>query len=309
MSGGAVKSNVHLGIDMGGSKIEIIALNDENRQLHRRRIATPAGDYEAILDAIVSLIAEAEKDLSCRGTIGIGTPGAFSLKTGFLKNSNSTCLNGKPLRGDLENRLKRNIRFANDADCFTLSESIGGAAAGTSTVFGVILGTGVGGGIAVNESLLKGPNAIAGEWGHNPLPWPQDDERPGRACYCGKKGCIETFLSGPGLTASYAALSGKAAEAQTVVSLADAGDSHARLCLSRYEDRLARALAHVVNILDPGVIVLGGGLSNIKRLYEAVPKLWGRYVFSDSVETVLKPPKFGDSSGVRGAALLWRVPY
>lgn len=297
---------VRIGIDLGGSKIEIIALDQQGKELHRQRIATPAGDYHAIVNSIISLIEKAEQLLGCQATIGIGTPGSISNKTGFLKNSNSTCLNGKPLRSDLEARLNRPLRFANDANCFALSEATDGAGASASSVFGVILGTGVGGGIVVNGSLLKGPNAIAGEWGHNPLPWPKHDEIPGPKCYCGKRGCIETFLSGPGLSNSYARLAGHICDTDQIVKMAGKGDKLSEKCLRLYENRLARALSHIINILDPEVIVLGGGLSNIKRLYDNVPDLWSQYVFSDAVETKLLPPKFGDSSGVRGAALLWK---
>jgi predicted NBD/HSP70 family sugar kinase len=303
-----MQSDIHIGIDLGGSKIEIVALDPEGAELYRHRMATPAGHYEATLDAIKFLVHQTEQSVGCRGTIGIGTPGAVSKRTGFLKNSNSTCLNGRPLRDDLECRLGRPIRCANDADCFALSEALGGAGEFASIVFGVILGTGVGGGIVVNGALLRGPNAIAGEWGHNPLPWPQDDERPGPACYCGKQGCIETFLSGPGLSAAHARFTGPTITAERIVAMAEAGDEKSERSLQVYENRLARALAQVINILDPHVIILGGGLSNLKRLYNNVPLLWGPYVFSDSVETRLMPPRFGDTSGVRGAALLWRQP-
>ncbi|MBN1662686.1 MAG: ROK family protein [Deltaproteobacteria bacterium] len=300
-----MQSDIHIGIDLGGSKIEIVALDPEGAELYRQRMATPAGRYEATLDAIKFLVDQTEQSLGCCGTIGIGTPGAVSKRTGFLKNSNSTCLNGRPLRDDLEYRLGRPIRFANDADCFALSEATGGAGESASTVFGVILGTGVGGGIAVEGGLLKGPNGIAGEWGHNPLPWPRENEIPGPECYCGKRGCIETFISGPGLSATYARLSGHAKDARKIAELAENGDEISEACFRLYENRLARALSHVINILDPEVIVLGGGLSNCRRLYHHVPQIWGQYIFSDSVETRLLPPKYGDSSGVRGAALLW----
>jgi fructokinase len=301
-----MNERIYIGIDLGGSKIEIIALDRKQNEIYRRRIATPSGDYEATLVVMTSLVEQAEQNLKSRGTIGIGTPGAISKLTGLLKNSNSVCLNGKPLRDDLERLLNRPIRFANDADCFALSESLGGAGKSAAIVFGVILGTGVGGGIVVEGSLLKGPNSIAGEWGHNPLPWPEQNEIPGPACYCGKRGCIETYLSGPGLSAVYYQLSGETVDAEEIAERAEQADEMSDKCLRIYENRLARALSHVINILDPEVIVLGGGLSNMKHLYSNVPKLWGRYIFSDSIETRLVPPKFGDSSGARGAALLWR---
>jgi len=297
--------DIRFGIDLGGTKIELLALNGEGREVLRRRATTPPGDYAGTLQAIRRLIVEAERELGCQATIGIGTPGAASKATGRMKNCNSTCLNGQPLREDLEHLLERPIRMANDADCFALSEATDGAAAGAANVFGVILGTGVGGGIVVRGRLLDGPNSIAGEWGHNPLPWPTDDERPGPACYCGRSGCIETFLSGPGLSRSHEVLTSTRLEAHRIAELAERGDPACDRSLAEYEERLARALAHVINILDPEVIVLGGGLSNCARLYENVPEIWGGYVFSDRVDTRLSPPRYGDASGVRGAAWLW----
>ena len=290
------------GIDLGGTKIELIALDLAGQERMRRREPTPQGDYHATLKAIAHLVQQAEQELGAHGSLGIGTPGALSRATGRLKNSNSVCLNGQPILEDLERLLARPVRMANDADCFALSEATDGAAAGRGTVFGVILGTGVGGGIVAHGRLLQGPNAIAGEWGHNPLPWPQPDELPGPPCYCGRQGCIETFLSGPGLAQSL----GAGLQGPDIVARAAQGDAGCEAALRRYEDRLARALAHVINILDPDAIVLGGGLSNCARLYENVPKRWGRYVFSDRVDTLLLPPRHGDSSGVRGAAWLWK---
>jgi predicted NBD/HSP70 family sugar kinase len=295
---------LRLGIDLGGTKIELIALARDGTELLRRRLATPQGDYEGTLGAIRSLVQQAETELGARGTVGIGTPGALSRATGKLKNSNSVCLNGRPILEDLQNLLERPVRMANDADCFALSEATDGAAAGMAVVFGVILGTGVGGGIVAHGRLLQGPNAIAGEWGHNPLPWPASEELPGRACYCGKRGCIETFLSGPGLALDYTERSGTRLEGPEIVARA-AGEEACEAALRRYEDRLARALAHVLNLVDPDAVVLGGGLSRCARWYENVPKLWGKYVFSDRVDTRLLPPRHGDSSGVRGAAWLW----
>jgi fructokinase len=297
---------VKLGIDLGGTKIEIIALDERGHELLRRRISTPQGNYAATLQAIAALVNDVETDLAAQGSIGIGTPGAISRATGLLKNSNSICLNGQPVLYDLETLLGRDIKIANDANCFALSEATDGAAAGAAVVFGVIIGTGTGAGIVVNGHVLTGPNAIAGEWGHNPLPWPLADELPGPDCYCGKRGCIETFLSGPGMTRDHALHGGDPLDAQTIVAHAQQmGDAACEATLLRYEDRLARSLAHVINILDPDVIVLGGGMSNISRLYENVPQLWGRYVFSDRVDTRLAMNQHGDSSGVRGAAWLW----
>ncbi|QXP84791.1 ROK family protein [Methylococcus sp. Mc7] len=295
-----------LGVDLGGTKVELIALTSHGRELLRRRTDTPQGNYPETIRTIVKLVEEAEDELAERGTVGIGTPGAVSAATGRLKNSNSVCLNGMPLREDLARALGRPVRLANDADCFALSEAVDGAAARAEIVFGVILGTGVGGGIVVRGRLLNGANAIAGEWGHNPLPWPQGVERPGPPCYCGRSGCIETFLSGPGLARDHERRTGESLDARTIAERAELGYSTCRGSMALYEDRLARALAHVINIVDPHVIVLGGGLSNCTRLYANVPRLWGRYVFSDRVDTKLVPPRYGDSSGVRGAAWLWK---
>jgi fructokinase len=265
-------------------------------------VATPQGSYDASLDAIIGLVRDAERTLGVSATIGLGTPGAISA-TGLVKNSNSICLNGRALKTDLETRLVRQIRIENDANCFALSEAIDGAAAGAGIVFGVILGTGVGGGIVVDGKILTGANAIAGEWGHNPLPVRDASELPGPACYCGRGGCIETWLSGPGLARDYRETTGRTLDARQIVANAP-HDSECEAALARYEERLARALAQVVNILDPHVIVLGGGLSNIERLYRSVPRLWARHVFSDTIATRLVRNRHGDSSGVRGAAWL-----
>lgn len=296
---------MRLGIDLGGTKIEIIALDAAGTERLRERVDTPQGDYAATLEAVAGLVARTEQQLGVTGTVGIGTPGAISPATGLLKNSNSTCLNGQPFQRDLEARLGRGIRMMNDANCFALSEATDGAAADVEVVFGVIIGTGVGAGVVVRRHPLVGPNAIAGEWGHNPLPWPRDEEHPGPACYCGKSGCVETFLSGPSMARDHAAVTGEALDTRAIVEGAAAGDAACDATLARYEDRLARGLAHVINVLDPDAIVLGGGMSNIERLYRNVPRLWGRYVFSDTVATRLLAPRFGDSSGVRGAAWLW----
>lgn len=294
------------GIDLGGTKIELLALDTAGSERWRRRVATPSGDYVATLEAITGLIAAAEHDLGGSGSVGIATPGALSRLTGRIKNANSTCLNDQPLVQDLERLLARPVRIANDANCFALSEATDGAAAGAEVVFGVILGTGVGGGIVVNGRALEGANAIAGEWGHNPLPQLTEPERRADlACYCGRRHCVETWLSGPGLAADHLRVSGEALSAQQIAARADGGDPTAQATLGRYAERLARALAGVINILDPDVIVLGGGLANIRRLYDDVPLLWARHVFSDHIATRLVPPRHGDSSGVRGAAWLW----
>jgi len=295
---------LRLGIDLGGSKTEIIALDPDGRELLRKRVSTQRGDYAATLQTIARLVQESESALGARAAVGIGTPGALSPATGLLRNSNSTWLNGRPLLDDLNRLLDRKVRIENDANCFALSEATDGAGAGYRVVFGVILGTGVGGGIVVDGNLISGPNRIAGEWGHNPLPWPRGEERPGPACYCGRSGCIETFLSGPALTRDHAERTGLTLSAEEIVAAAGAGEACSLASLERYEERLARSLAHVINILDPDAIVLGGGMSNIARWYETVPRLWGQWVFSDQVDTPLLRNRHGDSSGVRGAAWL-----
>jgi fructokinase len=296
---------VRIGIDLGGTKIEAIAIADDGAERVRRRMATPRGDYTRTLDAIRGLVLEIEREFDAKGSVGVGIPGTISPATGLVKNSNSTWLIGRPLAEDLPRLLDRPVRFANDANCFALSEATDGAAAGAAVVFGVIVGTGTGGGIVINGRVVTGGNAIAGEWGHNPLPAPEDDERPGPACYCGRRGCVETFLSGPGLSRDHVAHGGPPLEAKEIASRAAAGDALADATLSRYEARMARSLASVINVIDPDVIVLGGGLSNIERLYERVPALWAPHVFSDRVATRLVRALHGDSSGVRGAAWLW----
>ena len=324
---------LRFGIDLGGSKIELIALAADGWEMLRRRVPTPQNDYLATVAAVAALVHQAEFELEQSGSIGIGTPGTLSPASGLMKNCNSTCLNGRPLQEDLERALNREVRLANDANCFALSEAVDGAATGADSVFGVILGTGVGGGVVVRGHVLGGANAIAGEWGHSPLPffqfahaqadrestgqhpatgetilhpWPSPRELAAApACYCGKKGCIETWLSGPGFAADHVRYGGEDLPAHEIAQLAQAGYGPCSATLARYEERLARALAGVINLLDPDVIVLGGGLSNIARLYDTVPCLWPRYVFSDRVDTRLVPPQHGDSSGVRGAARLW----
>ncbi len=291
---------MRIGIDLGGTKTEIIVLDQHGEQRLRRRVATVRDDYAATLQTLRELIESAENHLGCQATVGIGIPGITSPATGLIKNANSTWLIGKPLETDLAELLNRPIRLANDANCFALSEAIDGAAAGAKLVFGVIIGTGVGGGIVIDGKVLTGHNAVAGEWGHNPLPWPTNDELPGPRCYCGRQGCIETFLSGPALATEYLQLYG---QKQTAKKIAQSPEG--KVLLYRYAERLARALASVINLLDPEVIVLGGGLSNIDSLYSEVPKLWSPFVFSDQLETRLVRNKHGDSSGVRGAAWLW----
>jgi fructokinase len=283
---------MRIGIDLGGTKIEAIAL-DAGREIFRKRIPTPRGDYGATIEAVRSLVNEAG-----RGTVGVGIPGALSRMTGLVKNANSTWLIGRPLQQDLQQALGREVRLENDANCFALSEAVDGAGKGAETVFGVILGTGVGGGIVHQGKVLKGANAIAGEWGHNPLPLPTGDDLPLPACYCGRAGCIETYLSGPGLSRDHEKRTGERLAPEQVVL-------HEKT-MARYIERLARALAGVINVLDPDVIVLGGGMSNVAALYTEVPRLWTRYVFSDQVATRLVAPMHGDSSGVRGAAWLWQ---
>ncbi|MEP3112759.1 ROK family protein [Nisaea sp.] len=298
-------SGFRIGIDLGGTKTEAVALSPSGEVVVQERVPTVKGDYKATISTITGLVNRAEDIVGQNCTVGIGMPGAASRDTGLVKNANSTWLIGKPLQKDLEMALNRPVRLQNDANCFAVSEAIDGAGKGAEIVFGVILGTGVGAGIAIRGECLEGRNAIAGEWGHNPLPAPLDDERPGPLCYCGRYGCIESFLSGPAFEREYSEAGGKKLTAREIKTLAATGDPLADATLKAYEQRLARALAHVINILDPDIIVLGGGLSNIRRLYDTVPMLWEPHVFSDSVKTRLSPPLHGDSSGVRGAAWLW----
>ncbi|MEH6402742.1 MAG: ROK family protein [Sneathiella sp.] len=296
---------MRIGIDLGGTKTEIIALSADGKEVFRKRNSTPRGDYQNICKNIEFLVNEAEMDLGEQGSIGIGIPGAISPKTGLVKNANTTELIGHPFQKDLAKLLNRPVKTANDANCFALSEAIDGAAQGANVTFGIILGTGVGGGIVVNGQVLGGANAIAGEWGHTPLPWANQNERPGLDCYCGKKGCIETFLSGPGISRSHNAVGANGPAALEIASLAEQGDQAALRTIASFERRLAKALASIINIIDPDVIVCGGGLSNLPGIYENVPKLWQEYAFSDGIETSLVKAKHGDSSGVRGAAWLW----
>lgn len=301
--------SMRIGIDLGGTKIEGIVMGAGSSVLHRERIVTPQGDYAATLAAIVGMIQQLERAVGQSGLkVGIGHPGSVSPATGLMRNSNSVCLNGKPFQRDLETLLGRGVRMANDANCLALSEANDGAAAGASSVFAVILGTGVGGGIVANGKLLAGVNGVGGEWGHNPLPWPRPEvnEVNGTQCWCGKQSCIETWLSGVGLAADHARVTQEKISAEDIVVRAEAGDERCGATLSRYEDRLSRALAHIINVLDPEVIVLGGGVSRVQRLYRYVPALWDQWIFSnDEITTRLVPALHGDSSGVRGAAWLW----
>jgi fructokinase len=301
-----------IGIDLGGTKIEVIALDADGGSRWRQRVPTPAGDYEATLAAAVELVRRAESELGLAGcTVGVGTPGAPT-PAGLIKNANSTCLNGRPLAHDLAQRLGRPVRVANDANCLALSEATDGAAAGAEVAFAVILGTGVGAGIVVGGRLWQGRNGLAGEWGHNPLPWTQPHEVPGAMCYCGRRGCVETWLSGPALARDHHLYTGATLDARQIGERAALGDTACEATLQRYESRLARGLAHVINLLDPDVIVLAGGVSQLDRLLDRVPRLWGAFVFSgglrDPVRTRLVRSVHGDSSGVRGAAWLWRGP-
>lgn len=297
---------MRIGVDLGGTKIEAIALDDDGVERARRRVPTPQADgYEAIVRAIAALVRAVEAERGERASVGVGTPGAISPSSGAIKNSNTVCLIGRPLGQDLAAALEREVRLANDADCFALSEAIDGAGAGAPTVFGVIAGTGTGGGLVVDRRLVSGPNAIAGEWGHNPLPWPRDDERPGPECYCGKRGCIETWLAGPSLAKDHERVSGERLDGRELARRAADGDAAAADTLARHTDRFARALATVINVFDPHVVVLGGGVSNLPGLPERVYAQLGNHVFSDTVLTRVERAKHGDSSGVRDAAWLW----
>jgi len=298
-------NKLRIGVDVGGTKIEVIALDSAGNERLRRRVATPQTDYMATLMAIGKLVEATELELGQRGSIGVGIPGAESLASGLIKNANSTCLIGKPLRRDLQALLQREVRLANDANCFALSEAIDGAGQNANIVFGVILGTGVGGGIVVNGQVLTGANAIAGEWGHNPLPLPEKSDLPLPPCYCGRNGCIETYLCGPALSRDHFQSTGDQLDPAEIDRRATAGDTACEATLQRYENRLGRALAGIINILDPQIIVLGGGLSKLARLYRNLPTCCGPHVFSDVFYNKIVPPVHGDSSGVRGAAWLW----
>lgn len=302
-----MSTNIRIGIDLGGTKIEAVAIDRAGVARFRRRTATPVGSYEKTVRAVAMLVEAADAAVAgdTPASVGIGIPGTISPATGLIKNANSVCLIGHALDRDLAAAVGRPVRLANDADCFALSEAADGAGEHAAIVFGAIVGTGAGSGLVINKQLVRGPNAITGEWGHNPLPWPRDDERPGPACYCGLNGCNEVFISGTGLALDFCTATGETATAADIVTRSAAGDVAAEASLVRYIDRLARATATVINLIDPNVIVLGGGMSNVKRLYTDVPQLWPQYVFSDTVVTQLVPPRHGDASGVRGAAWLW----
>lgn len=299
---------LRIGIDLGGTKIAAIALDGDGTTMASRRMATPKGDYSATIEAIADLIDSLERQVGRQGTIGVGIPGSLSPATGRVRNANSTWLNDRPFDRDLATHLERRIRMENDANCFALSESYDGSAAGATSVFGVILGTGCGGGIVIDGKLLSGPLRVSGEWGHNPLPWPQDDEHPGPTCWCGRRGCMETWVSGPALTADHEKRASERLTVQEIAAAAGRGEEAARLSLEAHAGRLARGLAGVVNVIDPEVIVLGGGLSALAHLYETLPGLMAPYLFSDFTSVTIRPPHFGDASGVRGAAWLWGGP-
>lgn len=300
-----IHNKLRIGIDLGGSKIEVMALNQQGEELFRKRVATPIGDYPATLNAIADLVRNTENNLKQACTVGICTPGSLSPENNLLRNSNSICLNQQPFKQDIENLLAREIRISNDANCFALSEATDGAAKHAQIVFGVIIGTGCGGGIVINQQIIDGPNRIAGEWGHNSLPWPAENEIQATSCWCGQYDCLETYLSGSGLAMDYYQSCGQKLDGAGIIRASENGNACALEVIARYEQRLAKSLAMMINILDPHAIVLGGGMSNVKRLYENIPVLWDKYIFSDYIATQLLPPEYGDSSGVRGAAWLW----
>ncbi len=296
---------MRIGIDLGGTKIEALALDHTGKELLRYRIDTPRGDYAATIGAMAGLVRRLESETGSTGTVGAGIPGSASRRTGLVKNANSTWLNGMPLAEDLSAELGREVRVANDANCLAVSEATDGTAAGGRVVFGVILGTGCGGGVAIEGKIHAGPNGVGGEWGHNPLPWPTSDECPGPPCYCGKRGCLEMWVSGTGVARDFQSVTGRSLTTREIVAQADAGDAEALQAIERFEDRLARGLAHVINVLDPDILVFGGGLSHLQRIYKNLPAKLPQYVFGGEVETTLVQAKYGDSSGVRGAAWLW----
>ena len=303
--GSMKNTEIRIGIDLGGTKIEALAIDKQGVELARYRIDTPRDDYDATIAAMVGLVRRLEEETGSTGTVGAGIPGSISRITGLVKNANSTWLNGRPLDRDLSAALGRDVRIANDANCFAVSEATDGAAAGAHVVFGVILGTGCGGGVAIAGRVHEGPNGVGGEWGHNPLPWPRPEEYPGPACYCGKRGCLEMWISGTGIALDYKTVTGRARTTQEIVSEFEAGEREAMAAMDRFEDRLARGLAQVIDILDPDVIVIGGGVSRVEHLYEELPGRLPAYVFGGEVSTPILPAKYGDSSGVRGAAWLW----
>ena len=294
-----------IGIDLGGTKIAAVVLDEDGTSQGHRRVATPRDDYAATIEAIAGLVGELERDIDGQATLGIGMPGSISPGTNRVQNANSTWLNGRPLHSDLEQRLQRLVRLANDANCFALSEAIDGAGQGARSVFGVILGTGCGGGLVYRGRLIDGPRNIGGEWGHNPLPWQAHDEHPGPQCWCGQKGCMECWVSGPGLAADHTRVTGESLSPEEIVQRAGENNNHCQDTLARHASRLARGLATVVNLFDPEVIVLGGGLSEMPHLYDTLPEFMAPYIFSDTTNVTIRPPVHGASSGVRGAAWLW----
>lgn len=296
---------LRIGLDIGGTKTELVALDAGGRERIRRRVPTPHGSYENALAHLAAMVLDAEAELGARANVGIGMPGAISPASGLVKNAYATPYNGRPLKQDLERLLARELRFANDANCLALSEFLDGAARGGRIVFGAILGTGAGGGLVIDGRVITGANAISGEWGHNPLPWMEAGEYPGPACYCGRNGCIERFVSGPALSAAHEAGGGERLDPGEIASRATGGDAECARTMARYELCLARAFAHVINLLDPDIIVVGGGLSRIERIYANVPRAWDQFAYSDEVSTRLVPAEHGDASGVRGAAMLW----
>jgi fructokinase len=298
-------TEIRIGIDLGGTKIEALAIDGNGVELVRYRVDTPRDNYDATIMAMVGLVHRLEEKTGNKGTVGAGIPGSISRITGLVKNSNSTWLNGRPLDRDLTMALGREVRMANDANCLAVSEATDGAAAGRNVVFGVILGTGCGGGVAIGGRVHAGPNGVAGEWGHNPLPWPRPEENPGPACYCGKRGCMEMWVSGTGIALDYRTVTGRTLTTQEIVSQFEVGGQEATAAIRRFEDRLARGLAQVINILDPDVIVVGGGVSKVEHIYQVLPEMLKAYVFGGEVSTPVLPAKYGDSSGVRGAAWLW----
>jgi fructokinase len=298
-------SGMRIGIDLGGTKIEVLAIDHQGVELARHRVETPRNDYDATIGAMAGLVRRMEEETGSVGTVGAGIPGSISRVTGLVKNSNSTWLNGRPFHKDLTEALGREVRVANDANCLAVSEATDGAAAGVHVVYGVILGTGCGGGVAIAGRVHDGPNGLAGEWGHNPLPWQKPEEYPGPACYCGKRGCMEMWVSGTGIALDYKNATGRARTTKEIVADFEAGDKEAAVAMERFEDRLARGLAQVINILDPDVIVIGGGVSRVKHIYQGLPNKLAAYVFGGEVSTPVLPAKYGDSSGVRGAAWLW----
>jgi fructokinase len=299
---------MRIGIDLGGTKIEAIGLNSEGKELRRIRVPTPRGDYEGTVAAIAGLVRQIERETHRVGSVGVGIPGTVVAATGLVKNANSTWLNGMPLQKDLSAELEREVRCANDANCLAVSEATDGAAKGFGVVFGVIVGTGCGGGVALHGRVHAGPNGLAGEWGHTPLPWASDDELPGALCYCGKRGCLESWISGTGLARDFTHVTGRTLRGEEIVAAAGEGDAEAMAALDRLEDRMARGLAVIVNILDPDVIVVGGGLSKLDRIYPGVKSRLGELCFGGGADTPIVRAMYGDSSGVRGAAWLWNEP-